>query len=169
MKEIEVKILDIDREELIEKLEKLNATKKYDLIVEDYFFKCKSGEVLRIRKIGSQVILTHKSQREKNTSIKQRTETEIMSNDLDSSIEFLEKLGFKKQSKNIKRRLKYEYKNSEIVFDKYFGDKDFIPEFIEIEAESKQKIIEIAKNLGFTENDFFSGSTKDLVEKYKKN
>ena len=167
MKEIEVKILDIDREELIEKLEKLNAVKKYDLLVEDYFFKCKAGEVLRIRKIGSQIIMTHKSQKEKMSSVKQRLETEILSNDLDTSIMFLEKLGFHQSLKNMKRRMKYEYKNSEIVFDKYLGEKDFIPEFIEIEAESKNKIIEIAKNLGFTEEDFFPGSTRDLVDRYK--
>ena len=167
MKEIEVKILDIDREELIKKLDKLGAVRKYDLLVEDYFFKCRSGEVLRIRKIGSQIILTHKGQRDRMSCVKQREETEILSNDLDSSIKFLERLGFHQNLKNIKRRMKYEYKNSEIIFDKYLGEKDFIPEFIEIEAESKNKIIEIAKNLDFTEDDFFSGSTRDLVDKYK--
>ena len=82
MKEIEVKILDIDRKEVEKKLVSLGARKIFDGILEaryydfqDYHLK-KSGVSLRLRKENKRVVLTLKK-KVPDANLKVRDEYEI--------------------------------------------------------------------------------------------
>ena len=51
-------------------------------------------------------------------------------------------------------------------FDCYLGDYGYIPEFLEIEAESTDLIHKFAVLLGFKEKDCLPWSTTELIRHY---
>ena len=92
MKEIEVKILDINPEEIRNKLLDLGAKRisknKYSTIIFDFEDRRirKSGELLRLRKAGDKIELTYKIRDEKDTDFKVMEELETTTGDFDTMV-----------------------------------------------------------------------------------
>ena len=55
-------------------------------------------------------------------------------------------------------RIAYDYKNTEIVIDKW----PFLEPYVEIEGKNKSDILEVVHDLGFTEEDALVINTDDL-------
>ncbi|MEM8892205.1 MAG: class IV adenylate cyclase [Bacteroidota bacterium] len=172
MKEIEVKILEIDRKALVSRLEELGAEKSFDGEMLALFFDTeegniyKSGDVLRLRKEGEETVLTYKkfiSQEE--AKIMEEFETSI--GDIVQMRAILDLLNFKVTKKTRKFRTQYELGDTHVVIDNYQDELEAIPEFMEIEAPGMERISEVLELLGYSVEDCKSWHTYDLIKHYK--
>lgn len=160
MKEIELKILEVNSVELEKKLKKLGAEfhgeifldeKKYD--TPDLKFK-HEGSLLRVRKNGDKTTLTLKINRGHSTDIADiRDEYEVMVSDIGIMHDILSNFGFEVADEAQKYRKIYELDGVEIVIDRYIGRYSFIPELIEIEGPTEKAVLDMAIKLGYKKED----------------
>jgi len=169
LKEIEVKILEINVEKTEKKLKEMGAEKVFDGKLINIYFDFpdkrleKEGKVLRLRKKDDKVILTFKKLiTQKEAKIMDEYEVEVkdfgLIKEIFEGIELLPIYEF------IKHRKTYELNQTHFEIDKY----PEIPPFLEIEAPDLQKVYEMIPNLGFSKEDVNSYSIKDVLEYYGK-
>ena len=168
--EIEAKILEIDKDAVIEALELLNATKIFDdELCAIYYYKdgiINKNNALRLRKEGSHIVLTHKDKIDVNSLSKSFDETEVIIDDFDSMNKILHSLGFEDLSKNRKRRISYKINDVRFEIDEYFDEYNNIPVFLEIEAPSSELIQKYIEKLGLTESKTVNFNFFELVKYY---
>jgi adenylate cyclase class IV len=80
----------------------------------------------------------------------------------------LESIGLTLSESMEKHRTSYKLDGARFDFDQYMGDYSYIPEFLEIEAQSIRQMRKYASRLGFKPKDCLTWSTVELVEHYKK-
>lgn len=172
MKEVEVKIIEIDRETVEARLRSLGAKKILDDEVETLFFDfpdnsiSKAKNLLRLRRVGNETTLTFKKFVE-NGFAKIRIEHEVSVSDLEAAISILESLGLIIPLRMEKHRTSYALKNGVAVeIDKYIGQYAHIPTLLEIEGPDTPTIHEQAKLLGFEPEQCKSWTTFDLIDYY---
>ena len=169
MQEIEVKILEVDKEEVIRKLKDFGAKEIFEgEIIAIYFdFEgqklTKGGKLLRLRKMGEKVELTFKQMISREKA-KIMEEYEVKLTEFDVIKKILNELGLKEFRKVIKHRVSYTLNNIHFELDT-FPD---IPAFLEIEAPSIEKIREFTHKLGFSIEDTRPWSIWDVLEYYGK-
>jgi adenylate cyclase class IV len=78
----------------------------------------------------------------------------------------LESLGLSVTESTRKHRVSYDLKRAHFDFDEYKGEYAYIPEFLEIEAESIASIHKYAGLLGFGPEKCLPWSTKDITKYY---
>jgi adenylate cyclase class 2 len=163
MTEIELKFLDIDVEEIINKLEKLGAELKYDTHIESYSFSSSDFHIsdsnmkyLRVRRVNGDVEVTYKDSAKKS-DMTVREEINIEVNDFEQTVELIEKLGFKKDKIFTKHRVHYELGNIHFELDTLDG----IPTYLEIETQTEEEIVDVCKKL---ELDISKGRKGTIVE-----
>lgn len=171
MKEIEVKILKVNREEIEKKLFTLHAKKIFEGKIQTLFLDFKDSEIakqknlLRLRKNPQKTELTYKKVKSTQTfKIAEEYTVEVL--DQDIMLKILENLGLTVTNMMDKYRLSYKLDNTQFDLDKYTGEYAFIPEVLEIEAENINMIHQYAKLLGFNAKDCLPWSTKELIEHY---
>ncbi len=158
MFEIEVKILDIDREKVEGKLISLGAEKIFDGKVHAFYYDDRRNSIranrttLRLRKEGGRSVFTLKADI-KNTDAKVREEKEVTVSDFDTMKSILETIGFSPWLEMEKNRTTYVIPGVHFEFDKYMGEHDYIPEFLEIEATDIKTVLKYAELLGFKKED----------------
>jgi adenylate cyclase class 2 len=171
MDEIEVKILEIDVPSVEEKLKLLGAEKKFDGPVETIFFDNGTlkdqKKIVRLRKMGLRSFFTYK-QKISQDEVKIYDEEEVEISDFDVMKNALEKLGYRVKKHILKNRISYHLNGTKFEIDQFTGAYSFFPPFIEIEAESQEKIYELAEKLGFSKEQCTAKSTSDLVKYYTK-
>lgn len=171
MRELEVKIIEVNPEEILQKLADMGATKSFDGEMRAVFLDdsdksiAKGGNVLRIRQEGSETRLTFKSHISKD-GIKEMEELETSVADVDTIIQIFRQLGYSITRQTRKFRTQFDYKGTHIVLDDYQDDLVDIPVFVEIEAPDPESLFEIARQLGFDKGDCKSWNTRDLVKHY---
>ena len=174
MYEIEVKILEVNRKELEKKLISIGAKKISQKEIETFFFDSKdysfkkANSLLRLRKEKDRSTLTFKKLIDNNKA-KVAQEYEVTVSDLESMKNILESLGFSLYEQMIKLRTSYVLNGVNFEFDKYLDEYDYIPEFLEIEANSIDTLHKHAKLLGFNIEECKPWSTFDLIHYYSKN
>jgi predicted adenylyl cyclase CyaB len=156
--EIEIKILGIDREKVEKSLISLGAEKTFDDMIHAVYYddrrrsiRAKRG-TLRLRKEGGRAVFTFKTHVE-DRKAKVREEKEVSVSDYAAMQSILESLGFMPWLEMIKQRTTYEIEGVHFEFDKYLGEYDYIPEFLEIEADDIDTVLKYAEVLGFTKQD----------------
>jgi adenylate cyclase class IV len=172
--EIEVKILDIDKEEISSKIEKLWW--KLEFLNKPF----KSVEMnnnddvsCRVREEWDIVKVEYKEFLKSDWWAKKAIETGFSAFDYDAIVAFFEKIGFVQTYKNVKKRTSYLLELDEWVahidIDEY-SDLDWIPipAFIEIEATSMEIIKKVANLLWYSRDDFKNWWPWELKENYKK-
>ena len=161
MKEIEVKILEIDEEKTREKLDSF-ADKISDrvLLTTVTFSNPYNNVTVRARIIGDEILFAVKVP-VPDKAFKVRNEYETKVNDFEILKKQLEALGFQPAMLQEKKRTTYIYKGSEIVIDKY----PKMPPYMEIEGE-KREIEEIVGMLGHKMEDTTNTSVYSLFERY---
>jgi adenylate cyclase class 2 len=173
MKEIEVKILEVDRDALEARLVILGAEKIFDGPMHGFIFDDeersikKSGKLIRLRKEGDKVILALKIKNDSKRA-KSAEELEVEVDDFDTMKVIIENMGLNVIHDLKKHRVEYEVDDVRFAFDKYEGDYSHIPEFLEIEAEDEDILFRYVKLLGFSESDCKAWSGWDVFEHYKK-
>jgi len=172
MKEVEVKIIEIDRGKVETKLMSLGATKTLDDDVGTLFFDfpdnsiSKVKDLLRLRRIGSRTALTFKKFVE-NDSAKVRVEYEVLVSDFEATSSILQALGLIPTLRMEKHRTSYRMKDGvEVDIDKYTRQYSHIPTLLEIEGADTPTIHAHAKLLGFEPEQCKSWTTFDLIAYY---
>lgn len=176
--EKEVKVIDIDKDEMIRKLSRIGAKKVFEGQIDMIFFDTsinalrKNKVTLRVRKktnnlnnkIISEVTLKKKPSEEEDSDIvKVREEYEFLSDDFEKTVVFFENLGFKKKYRVRKERISFEYNNVSYELDKY----DKIPWIMEIESGDIDTIREAARYLGIEKDRLLPWSLNDLLKHYE--
>jgi len=168
LKEIEVKILEINVEEIEKKLREIGAKKVFEgELVSIYFdFESRSlerkGKVLRLRQKGDTVILTYKELINQDKA-KIMDEYELAVNELEPMKRIFEGIGLPLYEFN-KHRTTYKLGQINFEIDQYPG----IPAFLEIETSDLSKLNEIISEFGFSEEEVKTYSIKDVLEYYGK-
>jgi len=173
MREIEAKILEINRKKVEDTLTKMGAEKVFDGKMETFFYDFKDGSivkaknVLRLRKEKDEVILTYKKVAETQEA-KIAEEYSVVVSDPVVMQKILESLGLVLIENMQKWRISYELEGTHFDIDRYLGKYGYVPEFLEIEAESTDAIHENAKKLGFKAEDCLPWSTVQVIEYYER-
>jgi adenylate cyclase class 2 len=171
MKETEVKILEVDRTKIEEKLISLGAKKVFDGNILTVFFDFKDGRiakkknVLRLRQEQNGTELTYKKVYFSKTA-KSAEEYSVEVSNLVTMRKILENLGLMTTERMQKHRVSYVLENVRFDIDHYSGKYKFIPELLEIETDDIELIHKYAELLGFKAEDCLPWSTNDLISYY---
>lgn len=137
--EYEIRVLEINKEEIIKKLENLGAVKKGEFEQRRYVYDLKpieKGKWIRLRTNGKKTTLTYKDI--VSNTIDGTKELEIEVDDFDRTNEFLERIGFASRSYQENLRIQYILNGVEIDIDSW----PLIPTYVEIEGSSEKEVIE---------------------------
>src|SRR5438034_4448856 len=143
--EIEIKFLDVNPQEIEEKLQQLGAKRISDEILEEWLFKKPEWlpvrDRVRIRKGNNKTELAYKETTKKTSE--GNPEIEFTINNAESAKMFLEKLSVPMVRHQQKRRIHYELDNVAIDIDFW----PLIPPMIEIEEETLEDVKAVARKL----------------------
>jgi adenylate cyclase class IV len=131
--ELEYRFYDYYKSTIIETLIKNGGVKIHDPIVMELTV-FNAPTYLRVRKEYNKVLLTSKSY---NGTFAVEKEIEVA--DYNDTIESMKRTGYSIKYDYMKIREKYQYKNTEIVFDMYPG----LPEYMEIESKTLDELKEV--------------------------
>jgi len=167
MREIEVKILEVNRPELEKKLLSLGAEKIFEGTISDVYFDTNDKtKLLRLRNENDKTIFTLKNKILAD-GVKEAEETEVEVKDYETMKKIVESLGYSVYLELIKKRISYKLNGARFEFDNYLDNWEHVPEFMEIEAKNKEEIIKNAKLLGFEERDLKPWSGKEVERHYR--
>lgn len=161
--EYECRILDIDVEEIQKKLESIGAKKVKERAMRRYVYDIdpnREGFWIRLRDNGEKTTLTLKEK--VSDEIDGTKEIEISVDDFEKTNTLLNRLGFVAKAYQENRRISFVYKDVEIEID--FWPK--IPPYLEIEADSVEKVEKVVKLLGFKMSDTTYISIPKVYQKY---
>ncbi|MCX7695552.1 MAG: CYTH domain-containing protein [Caloramator sp.] len=167
MKEIEVKVLNVDLENIKEKLKSLGAEKVKEENQKNYFFKLPSGEdgYVRIRVIEDLIEKKEKTtlcikKIFKTDFARQNIEHEFEVSDFNECMCLLNELGIKDFKREDKHRESYLLNGVLVEFDTW--DKEVFPiPYIEIESPSTEDLENILNILDIPKDKITS---KGLLE-----
>lgn len=158
--EYEVRILEIDKEKIIKKLEKLNAEFQWDCLQRRYvydFIPKIDGKWIRLRTNGKKTTLTIKNL--VSSKIDGTQELEIEVDNFERSNLILKELGFEPKGYQENRRIQYLLNGVEIDIDFW----PLIPTYLEIEGSSEEAVYNTIEALGFNKDDI---TTRDVEGVY---
>ncbi|KPU27701.1 adenylate cyclase [Caloranaerobacter sp. TR13] len=162
-KELEVKVLDIDKDEIEERLKEIGAeliSREYQINTifdtEDRVIKNKQNGYLRIREKRDldkglvSYIFTLKRNISKD-GVRENLEIETKVEKKEALTKILESLNLKIVHEGTKERIKYKYED--IIFDIDTWDKETYPyTYLEIEVKQKEDLQRAIKLLNLDEN-----------------
>ena len=159
--EIEERVLEINPEEIIKKLEALNATKVGEWNQRRYvydFNPIRENEWIRLRTNGKNTTLTYKNI-EKN-SIDGTKELEVEVSDFDETNQLLNVLGYNPKGYQENKRIRYILNSDEVDIDFW----PLIPPYLEIEATSVDDIRKIEELLEINKNKITTLNCQDIYK-----
>lgn len=162
--EYEVRILEINVKETIDKLEKLGAVLKGKYEQKRYVYDLQpidNGKWIRLRTNGEKTTLTYKDV--ESDKIDGTKEVEITVSDFEGTNEFLEKIGFYNKGYQENTRIQYELDGLEIDIDSW----PMIPTYMEIEGNSEQEVLNMIDKLDINKENVTSLDVQSVYkEKY---
>lgn len=148
--EYEVRVLEINKDEIVEKLESLGATLVEDVFQKRYvydFNPVDPNKWIRLRTNGSKTTLTIKQIESSN--IDGTKEMEIVVDDFDTTNEILNELGYKARNAQENKRIKYDLNGIEVDIDTW----PMIPTYLEIEGSSEEEVYKTLELLNINKED----------------
>jgi len=169
MNEIEVKVIEVEKNKAVRALIKLGAKKvaqgKQHTTAFD-FPDCrlkKNKKMLRLREFSGRTFLTFKKLLSDDAARKSQ-ELEIDVSDIKVAEAVLLQLGLQKSEGFTCYREKYKIGSTLFEFQKYKG----IPEYMEIEARSQRKITEYVKKLKINKDKVKTWGGREMRKYYGK-
>ncbi|WP_027631635.1 class IV adenylate cyclase [Clostridium hydrogeniformans] len=176
MQEIETRIININVEDMRNKLSSLKAIKVKEENQINHIFDFKDGRLLkdkgyaRIRVIEDLLknetryyMTTKKMISQEKYKVMEENETLIASGD--EGINIFKSLGLELVESIKKYRESYKYKNTLVEID--INDKSFCSfPYIEIESPSEEELLSVLKLLGYTLEDTTSKTIYELIGDY---
>lgn len=163
MKEIELKVLKINKAEMIKRLESLQAEKKFDKVQKRYVYDFNppcAGKWIRLRTNGVKTTLTIKNYLAKKIDGCEELEVEV--NDFAKTNDILNELGYEPRSFQENRRCQYILNGVEIDLDSW----PYIPDYMEIEGKNEEEVYKTLEILGFKKEDAVFDDADSLYKRY---
>ena len=161
--EYEVRILEINHQEMVKKLKSLGAKLQFDSLQERMVYDLKpkqENKWIRLRTNGKKTTLTIKDLEAK--TIDGTKELEIEVSDFEATNEILETLGFKNRGFQQNKRTQYILDGVEIDLDKW----PMIPEYMEIEGKSKKEVYDCLKKLNISKDQIVTLDVSSIYDYY---
>lgn len=159
--EYEIRVIDIDKEYMIKKLEKCGAKKIGEYNQKRYVYDMKpknDSQWLRLRTDGYKTTLTYKNIIK--DTIDGTKELEVEVSDFEKTNNLLEIMGYINKGYQENNRIKYELNNVEIDIDTW----PMIPTYMEIEGKNEEDIMNIVKLLNIDENKITALNCQDIYK-----
>ncbi len=159
--EYEVRLLEIDVDKFIHKLEELGAVFEWDLLQRRYvydFIPKLEGKWIRLRTNGKKTTLTIKNL--VSSEIDGTQELEIEVDDFEKCNLILQELGYQAKGYQENRRIQYTLNGVEIDIDSW----PLIPTYLEIEGSSEEEVYQVLELLGYKREDC---TTRDVDGIYR--
>lgn len=162
--EIEERVLEIDKDKVIAKLEELGAKKIGDWHQKRYvydFIPKRENEWIRLRTNGKETTLTYKNIESKDIS--GTKELEIVVSDFEETNQLLRIMGYTPRSFQENLRTRYYLDHIEIDIDTW----SLIPTYLEIEGNSEEDVKRVEKLLELNESKVTTMNCQDIyLEEY---
>ena len=163
--EYEIRILEINKEEMVKKLEELGATRKGKFEQKRYVYDLRpieKGKWIRLRTNGRVTTLTYKDI--VSNTVDGTKEVEFEVEDFNKANEFLEKIGFENRSYQENERIQYILNDVEIDIDSW----PMIPTYMEIEGKSEMQVFNMKKILNIDESKVTTLNCDDIYKQIYK-
>lgn len=170
MKEVEVKVRNIEKEDIIRKIEKIGAQKIFTGRVIDYRFDTpdrdlsRQGKALRIRQKGKYIYLNLKGKKKSIENITGRDEIGVKISNFKIMHKILNELGYIKIFELNKYRTEYRFENITFDIDEYLG----MPPILEIESDSYAEVEKYIEQLDILEKDIGRVYIREILAAKKK-
>lgn len=167
MQEIELKILNIDKQKTVERLGKMGAEFVEQVKIHDKQFDFPDGrikqadELLRLRLIGDRGEIAYKDKRRSEDGFKIVEETETHIQDVAAMEKILRKLGLDSKYDREKIRISFKKGNVKFEIDQY----PKIPTYIEMEGP-KEEITPAVEWLGYAMSDTTDMTATQVLKSY---
>lgn len=168
MREIEVKLLEVNEKQISEKLLAFGAEKIFDGVMDviyydypDEYFRAR-GKRIRLRKKGDKAEMTYKEKISRGVT-KIEEEHEIKINDFETARQIL--LGMEMVEIRRYQKDRRSYKLGDMYFEFDFLWEG-VPVFMEIEGPTEEKVMEWVEKLGFKREDAKNWSGSEVLEHY---
>ena len=161
--EYEVRVLEIDHDEMVKKLESLGAELQFDTLQQRYVYDFNpviDSKWIRLRTNGIKTTLTIKDLNAK--TIDGTKELEIEVDDFDKTNQILEELGYKNRGFQQNKRTQYILDGVEIDLDRW----PLIPEYLEIEGENEQAIYDCLDKLEISKDKIVTLDVSSIYTHY---
>lgn len=161
--EYELRILEINHDEMVKKLENLGAEFKFEALQQRYVYDLKpkqDNKWIRLRTNGNKTTLTIKDLQTK--TIDGTKELEIIVDDFDKTNQILEELGYKNRGFQQNKRTQYILDGVEIDLDRW----PLIPEYMEIEGPSIEKVEQTLTKLGINKDKTVTLDVASIYDHY---
>ncbi len=166
MKEIEVKVIAINKTDIISKILSLGAKKSFEGNIHSINYNLPANvkiSLLRLRKKGDKNYLTAKTSLSKEQArIAEETEVEIQNFETMHTI--LTSLGYTIRKESHKKRTSYTLNETHFEIDEFEG----IPAYMEIESSSVKKIEQFIRELGINPAHVKNWNETELLQHYGK-
>ena len=166
-REIEAKFLEINKNELIAKLQNLGAKDLGEDLVRDIIFYDKDGKwkddgktFARIRNSKQGMTLTYKNE-EAETALGME-EIEFGIDNIEKAKEFLGAVGLVLSREQEKKRHKFKFGEATVDIDTWPG----VPTYVELEGPSEESIKQAAEDLAFDWSQAVFGNAGRVLKKY---
>lgn len=159
--EYEVRVLEIDKDEIQGKLKELNAILIEDVFQKRYVYDFKPAvpsKWIRLRTNGSKTTLTIKNVESSN--IDGTKEVEIEVSDFNATNEILGELGYSPRGIQENKRIKYDLNGVEVDIDTW----PKIPTYLEIEGTSEEEVYNVLQLLGIPKEKATSLDVQSIYE-----
>lgn len=161
--EYEVRILNIDVEEVKRRLDNIGAKFEWDRLQQRYvydFIPKIPGKWIRLRTNGDKTTLTIKNLVSSRVDGTQELEIEV--DDFDRTNLILKELGYEAKGYQENRRIQYTYNGVEIDIDYW----PLIPTYVEIEGPSEEVVYKTVEALGFRKDNCTSRDVEGVYLDY---
>lgn len=160
--EIEAQFLDINKEAIRKKLNDIGAKlEKPEVLMRRTVFYTGEHSFARVRDEGDKIVMTYKNVSDDH-SILGTKEVNVIVNDYNDAILFLQGCGLEIKAKQETKREIWTFGKVEICIDTW----PWIPTFMEIEGPSEKEVWDTAKKLGFTKKQAKYGSVDTTYQHY---
>ena len=162
--EFEAKVLDVEPDGLADKITELGGRRLGYGLMRRYVHDIRKGDAskwIRLRDTGTVVTLTVKEI--EHDGIDGTTETEVVVGDFETTNDLLGRIGFVPKSYQETRRASFELRGARLEIDWW----PLIPPYLEIEADSRDQVIEVAGILGISEDQLTGENTIKVYARYE--
>lgn len=159
--EYEIRVLEVDAEEMIKKIEMLGGRKVGEFNQRRYVYDLKpvqENKWIRLRTNETETTLTFKNI-ERNT-MDGTKELEIKVDDFEKTNELLNILGYNARNYQENKRIRYILDGIEIDFDSW----PMIPTYMEIEGPNEESINEIIDKLNISKDKITALNCNDIYK-----
>lgn len=161
--EYEVRILNIDVEDIKKRLIKAGAKFEWDQLQKRFvydFIPRIENKWIRLRTNGLKTTLTIKNL--VSSEIDGTQELEIVVDDFDKANMILRELGYEAKGYQENRRIQYSYEDIEIDIDSW----PLIPTYLEIEGPSEEAVYAMVERLGYKKEECTSRDVDGIYFDY---